>query len=222
MNWPQCGKKPWARWRSRGSGDPRESPRSLFGKEGALTGVLKSLGKLPPRNGPRRGLRSMRLKRCRPPWGPTRLCRGRLWKRSWRRRPDNTLPGRQGSRGDAIHAVTMARIVESSARRAMPWPPAPKWSRTTTTLKRSTFPPTPAGPCTIPSTWRVEQATGDPRCQAPAHPHLPGAGAHHGEHPAADSIICPGKVYRVDSDVTHTYCTQVEGLVWGKASAWLT
>ena len=48
-----------------------------------------------------------------------------------------------------------------------------------------------------------------------AHPHLAGADPHHAEREAADSgIICPGRTYRVDYDMTHSpMFHQVEGLV---------
>jgi phenylalanyl-tRNA synthetase alpha subunit len=47
-----------------------------------------------------------------------------------------------------------------------------------------------------------------------AHAHLAGAGAGHGKSRAAVAHHLPGRVYRCDSDLTHTpMFHQVEGLL---------
>ncbi len=79
------------------------------------------------------------------------------------------------------------------------------------------FPPsTRRGRCTTPSS---STGPGAGRAQAAAHPHQPGAGAHHAvsqEPPIR--IIAPGRTYRCDSDATHTpMFHQIEGLVIDRA-----
>lgn len=52
---------------------------------------------------------------------------------------------------------------------------------------------------------------------AHAHPHVARAGAHHADAQAAVAVVVPGKVYRRDSDLTHTpMFHQIEGLLVGQ------
>ena len=64
-------------------------------------------------------------------------------------------------------------------------------------------------------TFYLEPRTPDERAARPAHAHLAGADPRDGEPRRADlRVIAPGRVYRSDSDATHTpMFHQVEGLV---------
>lgn len=89
---------------------------AYLGKKGALTGVLKSLGKLPPEERPAAGAAVNAAKEEVQAALEARreaLQGAALEAQLAAEAVDITLPGRQGARGGRHpHAVTMARIVE--------------------------------------------------------------------------------------------------------------
>ena len=172
---------------------------AYLGKKGALTGVLKSLGKLPPEERPAAGAAVNAAKEEMQAALEARreaLQGAALEAQLAAEAVDITLPGRQGSRGGRHpHAVTMARIVEIFRQAGYAVASGPEVESDYYNFEALNIPTLQARAMhdTFYLEGREEQATGDPLAAAPAHPHLPGAGAHHGEHPAADSDHLPGQ-----------------------------
>ena len=198
---------------------------AYLGKKGALTGVLKSLGKLPPEERPAAGAAVNAAKEEVQAALEARreaLQGAALEAQLAAEAVDITLPGRQGARGGRHpHAVTMARIVEIFRQAGYAVASGPEVESDYYNFEALNIPahhPARAMHDTFYLEGREEQAAGDPRWPRLLRTHTSPVQARIMENTQPPiRIICPGKVYRVDSDVTHTpMFHQVEGLVVGE------
>ena len=189
----------------------------LLGKAGSITEQLKSLGKLPPEE---RKAHGERINRVRDELTQAIAARksaleeAALARRLASERIDVTLPGRSGERG-ALHPVTRAlnRIVEIFSRLGYQVADGPEIEDDWHNFEALNFPPHhPA---------RAMHDTfyfGDGRLLR-THTSPVQIRAMNGKQPPI-RVIAPGKVYRSDSDQTHTpMFHQVEGLLVDETSS---
>ncbi len=189
----------------------------LLGKSGSITEQLKSLGKLPPDE---RKAHGERVNRVRDELTAAIAARKDMLEeaafaqRLASERIDVTLPGRNGERG-AIHPVTrtLQRITEIFSRLGYQVADGPEIEDDWHNFEALNFPPHhPA---------RAMHDTfyfGDGRLLR-THTSPVQIRAMQGRQPPI-RIIAPGKVYRSDSDQTHTpMFHQVEGLLVDETSS---
>jgi phenylalanyl-tRNA synthetase alpha chain len=187
---------------------------SLLGKSGIVTAALKALGALAPDERKARGAEVNRVKDRLADALATRkqtLEQAELDRRLASERLDISLPGRDGERG-GIHPITRAleRIASIFARLGYQRADGPEIEDDWHNFEALNFPPHhparamhdtfyfPDGRLLRTHTSPVQIRT--MRAQQP---------------PLA--IIAPGRVYRIDSDITHTpMFHQVEGMVIGE------
>jgi phenylalanyl-tRNA synthetase alpha chain len=189
----------------------------LLGKQGEITGQLKQLGGLPPEQ---RKAHGERINRIRDTVTDTLAARKAVLEdaafeaRLASERVDITLPGRHGQRG-AIHPVSraLARITDIFSRLGYAVADGPEIEDDWHNFEALNFPPHhPA---------RAMHDTfyfGDGRLLR-THTSPVQIRAMAGRTPPI-RIIAPGKVYRSDSDQTHTpMFHQVEGLLVDETSS---
>jgi phenylalanyl-tRNA synthetase alpha chain len=189
----------------------------LLGKSGAITEQLKALGKLPPEE---RKAHGERVNRVRDELAAALAARkdsleeAALARRLASERIDVTLPGRNAERG-AIHPVTrtLVRITEIFSRLGYQVADGPEIEDDWHNFEALNFPPHhPA---------RAMHDTfyfGDGRLLR-THTSPVQIRAMQGRTPPI-RVIAPGKVYRSDSDQTHTpMFHQVEGLLVDETSS---
>ena len=182
---------------------------AYLGKKGALTGVLKSLGKLPPEERPAAGAAVNAAKEEMQAALEARreaLQGAALGLASGGGRGYYPA-GRQGYRGGRHpHAVTMARIVEIFRQAGYAVASGPEVESDYYNFEALNIPahhPARAMHDTFYLEGREEQATGEPRWPRLLRTHTSPVQARIMENTQPPiRIICPGKVYRVDSDVT--------------------
>ena len=189
----------------------------LLGKSGAITEQLKSLDKLPADERKAHGERVNRVRDDLAQAIATRkstLEEAVLSQRLASERIDVTLPGRNGARG-AIHPVTrtLSRIIEIFSRLGYQVADGPEIEDDWHNFEALNFPPHhPA---------RAMHDTfyfGDGRLLR-THTSPVQIRSMHGRQPPI-RVIAPGKVYRSDSDQTHTpMFHQVEGLLVDETSS---
>lgn len=190
---------------------------SVLGKSGSLTGELKQLGKLPPDQRKQRGAEVNQLKQGIAAAIDARhaaLAAAALDARLASERVDVTLPGRSGNRG-GLHPVTrtLERIAAIFARLGYQRVDGPEIEDDWHNFEALNFPPHhPA---------RAMHDTfyfGDGRLLR-THTSPVQIRAATGVTPPV-RIIAPGKVYRSDSDQTHSpMFHQVEGLLVDETSS---
>jgi phenylalanyl-tRNA synthetase alpha chain len=183
----------------------------FLGKSGELTALLKQLGNLSKEERPAAGALINRVKE-----EVQQALEGRkgvleaaaLAERLSGERVDVTLPGR-GQRPGGLHPITrtLVRIERLFANAGFTVAEGPEAETPITTSRPSTSrSTTPPGPCTTPSIstthllLRTHTSPVQIRVMA--------------EQPPPLKVIAPGRVYRCDSDLTHTpMFHQVEGLL---------
>ena len=189
----------------------------LLGKAGVVTDQLKSLGKLPPEERKAHGERVNRVRDALTDAIAARkatLEEAALAHRLASERIDISLPGRNGERG-AVHPVmrTLARITEIFSRLGYQVADGPEIEDDWHNFEALNFPPHhPA---------RAMHDTfyfGDGRLLR-THTSPVQIRSMVGRQPPI-RVIAPGKVYRSDSDQTHTpMFHQVEGLLVDETSS---
>ncbi|NII11788.1 phenylalanine--tRNA ligase subunit alpha [Oleiagrimonas sp. C23AA] len=190
---------------------------SLLGKSGAVTAALKSLGKLDPDERKARGAEVNQVKqRLQQAINARReaLEQAALDQRLASEKVDVTLPGRHAERG-GLHPVTRAleRMAEIFARLGYERADGPEIEDDWHNFEALNFPPHhPA---------RAMHDTfyfGDGRLLR-THTSPVQIRSMHGRQPPI-RIIAPGKVYRSDSDQTHSpMFHQIEGLLVDETSS---
>ncbi len=183
----------------------------LLGRKGALTGQLKNLGALPagqrPAAGRRINLIKDRLQRAIDARRRT-LAAQSLDARLLEERIDVSLPGRRRARG-GLHPVTItldrvARIFAAAGYDVAEGPEIEDEYHNFEALNIPANHPARA----MHDTFYVESGMVLRTHTSPAQVHV----MEQGEPPFR--MICPGRVYRCDSDLTHTpMFHQVEGLL---------
>lgn len=189
----------------------------LVGKSGSVTAQLKSLGKLPP---DARRAQGERINRVRDQLGQALAARKAILEdmaleaRLASERIDITLPGRDGSRGTA-HPVTraLARIVSIFERLGYQVADGPEIEDDWHNFEALNFPPHHPARAMHDTFYfadgrllRTHTSPVQIRTMAGRQPPI--------------RIIAPGKVYRSDSDQTHTpMFHQVEGLLVDETSS---
>jgi phenylalanyl-tRNA synthetase alpha chain len=185
-----------------------------LGKKGALTELLKSLGSLPASERPAAGQRINEAKQALQVAIDARreqLERARVEQELLAGRVDVTLPGRGEERG-ALHPITRARLrIETLFRRAgFDVATGPEIEDDFHNFEALNIPPDhPARAMHdtfyFPDGRLLRTHTSPVQIRALV------------AHGAPIAVIAPGRVYRCDSDVTHTpMFHQLEGLVVGE------
>ena len=200
---------------SRSRGALEEIRVRLLGKKGLLTEQLKGLGRGCPRPSARRRARRSTRPRSPSKRRSRRAARARgggAARRARARAPSmSRCPDAGRSRAACIPVTrTRLRIERIFSRRASRSPRVPKSRMTSTISRRSTFRRiTRRGRCTTRSIFRTAG------CCAPTPRRCRSAPCARSKPPM--SLIAPGRVYRCDSDMTHTpMFHQVEGIVVGE------
>ena len=182
-----------------------------LGKKGSLTAMLKSLGQLPAEQRPAAGEGINQAKKqiqeaieSR----KTRLVEGEMSARMAAEKIDVTLPGRRQSAG-GLHPVTLtsdriASIFEAAGYEVAEGPEIEDDYHNFEALNIPSHHPARA----MHDTFYISPGTVLRTHTSPVQVHV----MENGEPPFR--MICPGRVYRCDSDLTHTpMFHQVEGLL---------
>jgi phenylalanyl-tRNA synthetase alpha chain len=200
-----------------GSPDALEALRvALLGKAGSVTAQLKSLGTLP---GEQRKTAGEAINRVRDEIGEALAARktglegAALDARLATETIDVTLPGRDGSRG-GLHPVSRAleRITEIFARLGYELADGPEIEDDWHNFEALNFPPHHPARAMHDTFYMSDDGSGNRRL---LRTHTSGVQVRYMEdHAPPLRMIAAGKVYRSDSDQTHTpMFHQVEGLL---------
>ena len=194
----------------------------LLGRAGTITEQLKSLGKLPPDE---RKVHGERVNRVRDALSTALAARkaeleqAALAQRLASERIDITLPGRNPERGN-LHPVTrtLERITAIFARLGYQVADGPEIEDDWHNFEALNFPPHHPARAMHDTFYTVPDAQGIARVLR-THTSPVQIRAMQGRTPPI-RIIAPGKVYRSDSDQTHTpMFHQVEGLLVDETSS---
>ncbi len=194
---------------------------ALLGKNGAVTAALKALGTLPPDERKARGAEVNRVKEqlsAALAQKKSALEQAALDHRLAGERVDVTLPGRRGERG-SLHPLTRAldRIVSIFARLGYDVASGPEIEDDWHNFGALNFPPDHPARTMHDTFWFEPDANGVARLLR-THTSPVQIRAAKGRTPPI-RIIAPGKVYRSDSDQTHSpMFHQVEGLLIDETS----
>ena len=189
---------------------------SLLGKSGIVTAALKALGALPPEEKKARGAEVNRAKERLADAISARkaqLEQIELDRRLASERVDVTLPGRNAERG-GLHPITrtLDRVVEIFARLGYELADSPEIETDWYNFEALNFPPDHPARTMHDTFW-----FGDGRLLR-THTSPVQIRAMKGQKPPL-RLIAPGKVYRSDSDQTHSpMFHQVEGLLVDETS----
>ena len=189
----------------------------LLGKSGTVTAQLKSLGKLPPEERRAQGERINQVRdRLNQALAERRqlLEQAALDARIASERLDITLPGRDGGRG-AAHPVSraLARITSIFERLGYQVADGPEIEDDWHNFEALNFPPHHPARTMHDTFWFPDGRL------LRTHTSPVQIRSMHGRQPPI-RIIAPGKVYRSDSDQTHTpMFHQVEGLLVDETSS---
>ncbi|HEU4663483.1 MAG TPA: phenylalanine--tRNA ligase subunit alpha [Dokdonella sp.] len=192
---------------------------ALLGKSGVVTAALKALGSLPPDEKKARGAEVNRAKERIADAIAARkaiLEQAELERRLASERIDVTLPGRRGTRGGA-HPITrtLDRIVEIFARLGYELADGPEIETDWYNFEALNFPPDHPARTMHDTFWIDPDQGGDGRLLR-THTSPVQIRAAMGRTPPI-RVISVGKVYRSDSDQTHSpMFHQVEGLLVGE------
>ena len=194
---------------------------SLLGKSGLITEQLKALGKLPA---DQRKSHGERVNRAKETLGEAIAARrstlehAALAQRLASERVDVTLPGRNAGRG-TLHPLTRAldRIVDVFARLGYEVADGPEIEDDWHNFGALNFPPDHPARTMHDTFWIKPDKSGDGRLLR-THTSPVQIRAMNGRPPPF-RLIAPGKVYRSDSDQTHSpMFHQVEGLLVDETS----
>ncbi len=194
---------------------------ALLGKSGAVTAALKALGALPPDERKARGAEVNRVKERLAEAIAARkstLEQAELDRRLASERVDVSLPGRRGERG-SLHPLTRAldRIVSIFARLGYDVADGPEIEDDWHNFGALNFPPDHPARTMHDTFWFEPDKSGVARLLR-THTSPVQIRAAKGRTPPI-RIIAPGKVYRSDSDQTHSpMFHQVEGLLIDETS----
>jgi phenylalanyl-tRNA synthetase alpha chain len=194
---------------------------ALLGKSGLITEQLKALGRLPADQRKAHGERVNRAKDTLGEAISTRrsaLEQAALQQRLASERVDVTLPGRNAGRG-TLHPLTRAldRIVGIFARLGYEVADGPEIEDDWHNFGALNFPPDHPARTMHDTFWIEPDRSGDSRLLR-THTSPVQIRAMNGREPPF-RLIAPGKVYRSDSDQTHSpMFHQVEGLLVDETS----
>ncbi|MBB5208206.1 phenylalanine--tRNA ligase subunit alpha [Chiayiivirga flava] len=194
----------------------------LLGKSGSITEQLKALGKLPPDERKAHGEQVNRVRDALSSAIAARkaeLEQAALAQRLASERIDITLPGRNPERGN-LHPVTrtLERITAIFARLGYQVADGPEIEDDWHNFEALNFPPHHPARAMHDTFYTVPDAQGIARVLR-THTSPVQIRAMQGRTPPI-RIIAPGKVYRSDSDQTHTpMFHQVEGLLVDETSS---